>query len=303
MNQLVKKVRQCSIAIRSDPFLRASICELQKQHNLDELPLVNDEGNNWNSTFLMIRRYIKVHYQVLIVLNDQKFDDIRLNEEDLSVLKDFEELISNFNDLITVFSSEKNSCCSYIIPGFKTLLDYTKSFEAKSGLAKHLQGNLIKTIEFCIAKYEIFENEDLMLFTFLDPRFKAFPMFPANLKDGFQSRAIKRAKEMFVSIEGEPSDEYSQPPAKRPIFELFGIQTSRPRCEKANKSCFKKLITDINKYTIDNSSCPVSTLAYWKFSEYKCLGKLARVVLSCLPVSTPSEWSFLDSSCQKWYQG
>ncbi len=195
VNVLIKKVRFCSNTIRNSTVLRENLKTSQRQNRIPQLESINDVKTRWNSTFLMVDRYIKIHNEVRLVLHDKKYDDIRLSESDLKNLEIFVKLLSHFLDVTIVLSTEVTSTASQVIPMFKLLDNQAKAFQAANDFGRHLQSALIKSIHFYTTKYQIFENLDLITLTFLDPRLKSFRGFPAGERPALIAKAVKHLKE------------------------------------------------------------------------------------------------------------
>ncbi len=118
---------------------------------------------------MIAERYILIHDDVKLVLNERKYDDIRLSEEDVTNLGYFVQLLSHLKDVTVVLSTEITSTASQVIPLFKVLLTQATIYAPKNDFARNLQSSRLKSIQFYIIKYKIFENLDLITLTFLDP--------------------------------------------------------------------------------------------------------------------------------------
>jgi hypothetical protein len=195
VSNLLQKVRFCCNSIRNSTTLRENLEVIQIQNINSVLEPISDVKTQWNSTFLMIERYIQIHSDVLYLLRDPEFNDIRINDQELENLKVISDLFSNFLDATIVLSTETTSTASQVIPMFKTLLNHSIAYKATRSFGKNLQSCLVKSIQFYTKKYEIIDNLDLITLTFLDARLKDFRFFPPEERASYISRATKHVKE------------------------------------------------------------------------------------------------------------
>lgn len=251
---------------------------------------------------MMVDRFIEIWEELQLVMHDEKFDDIRVEQADMVKLEAFSTLLGLFQDATLMLSAEKTSTAGLVIPVLKGILKIIREVAPTDRYSYALKLSLLNATEFYIDKYRIFEDNDLILLTFLHPFGKTFENFSEQEAKSYKARAILKIREVFEALEssrdpaGDPEPQPISPVAKRPLMAMFNFE---PAVERSDLSPKQALENEIKKYSKEDRS-NVETIKFWKESKYKVLAEVALSVLACLATSTPSERSFSATGYQTW---
>jgi hypothetical protein len=73
-------------------------------------------------------------------------------------------------------------------------------YVSKTDFSRYLKSQIVSSINHYVAKYDLFNDPDLLMFSFLDPTFKSFDMFSPEEQKRNQKIAIDRIKVIFIFI-------------------------------------------------------------------------------------------------------
>ncbi|RNA27428.1 zinc finger BED domain-containing 1-like [Brachionus plicatilis] len=170
---------------------------IKKQSEISEKQLsIVQQVTRWNSTFLMVESVIKNKESLNPILSkDQKHKNLQLKSNEVEILEDAMLVLQTFYNITEDISSEYSATSSLIIPAFTTLI---KACEINVD-DKHFSvgfKQLIKIyIDFYTEKYGIFENKDLVLAAFLDPRYKKFSSSTETQRNEFIEMAERQIRD------------------------------------------------------------------------------------------------------------
>ena len=154
---------------RSIPSLH-KLEALQVQLGYPKLRLLTDVITRWDSKYLMLSRSLEMRRELGIYLNENNFGtSFSPNEWDL--MEKLVTLLKAFHE-VTKSMSERYANSSQIIPQTKVLKYFVKDTVTKlklTGLGTTLD-SLEESFKTRLGKY--LENENCILATYLDPKFK-----------------------------------------------------------------------------------------------------------------------------------
>ena len=157
-----------------------------------KLRLITDVITRWDSKYLMISRTLDMRRELVIYINENNFaTSFSPNEWDL--MEKLVTLLKAFHQ-VTKSMSERYANSSQIIPQTKVLKYFVKDTVTKlnlTGLGTTLD-SLEKSFKTRLGKY--LENENCILATYLDPKFK----FSAFKDEDPQSIRGKEAIQLLV---------------------------------------------------------------------------------------------------------
>lgn len=131
------------------------LSEMQKNLSLPNHKLILDVKTRWNSSYLMIERFMEQRLAVSASLDDPRLDgqlDARLVKSDLDELQirkanEYLELMKHFYDATKVVSSENSPCASLILT-IQTALEKTFTVaEADSEFVKKLKNTVLNDLQ------------------------------------------------------------------------------------------------------------------------------------------------------------
>ena len=138
--------------------------------------MVNDVSTRWNSTYEMFCRLLLIRESVNNTLRRASdYDELHIKETiDVPLIRDFINVMFCFEQATKVLSLEKSETASIIQNLFITIKIWLTSNNSKISIktceGKLLQSALVKSFDFYMKKYQIFDSNLLKAATFIDPR-------------------------------------------------------------------------------------------------------------------------------------
>ncbi|XP_066585487.1 zinc finger BED domain-containing protein 4-like [Prorops nasuta] len=143
---------------------------IQEQLQLPVKKLIQDVDTRWNSTYYLLERLLEQKQAInLYIIDKPDISDLTYHQWELinnilNLLKPFEE--------ITKIVSQRDSCISEIIPFICTLRKFLQTDSNIFSGVGSMKEDLLQNINKRFTEYTIFNNKNLIIATFLDPRFK-----------------------------------------------------------------------------------------------------------------------------------
>ncbi|XP_018122472.1 zinc finger BED domain-containing protein 6 [Xenopus laevis] len=187
---------------------RSTLSELQFQNNLPNRPLKLETLPHWTSTFYMLQRLIEQQKAIEEYLESHKLEiaDLHLTSSNWSLISCLVELLQPF-EMVTREVSASGSCLSQVLPEVRYLHIFLKQirghFESKGDVnGVILTDNFTLKISSDFGINEMFQREEYVLSTLLDPRFKGrieAILPPGSDIDHWKQVLVKKVKEIMSS--------------------------------------------------------------------------------------------------------
>ncbi|XP_018079550.1 zinc finger BED domain-containing protein 6-like [Xenopus laevis] len=327
----------CSHFIHS-ASARKTLSELQFQNNLPNRHLKPETVPHWTSTFYMLQRLLEQQRAIEEYLGSLKLEtaDLHLTSSNWSLMACLVDLLQPF-EMVTREVSAGGSCLSQVLPEVRYLHIFLKQirghFESKGDVkGVILIDNFTLKISSDFGINEMFQREEYVLSTLLDPRFKGrieAILPPGSDIDLWKQILVKKVKEIMSSslwpashfkdssLESDllASKNYhvaegGMNSQRRTLVAPPLIQKEKSLIEHlesvgllASKTTGASLSTEshsacvmVEKYLQDNQTIGAKEdpLVYWKTRKclWPALAKLAFMYLTCPPSSIFAERVF-----------
>lgn len=277
MKDLVTGVRNLVDSIKGSPKRTQTFEDIQKmlQPNIRPLKLVADVSTRWNSTYLMLRRVLKLKEPISkALLNMPDLRNIEIDWEQLEEILDF---LKPMHDMTVKFSEQNQNPISLIAP----ILPHLSQEMSKSA---YTNKDIKKAADDFLKKISLYDgklyNDITEMAAILDPRIKSSFLQVSSSLDAKIDASNKISK--HLTITGESSSR-----STRDGTSIF---------EKIYRS---KDTNEIERYLSDSLELgETKVLDYWRANEknYPGLFKLARIVFCAQATSVASERSFSSAS-------
>jgi zinc finger BED domain-containing protein 1 (E3 SUMO-protein ligase ZBED1) len=246
--------------------------------------LLQENNTRWNSCFHMLKRIVLLSDNINDTLQILKKDEHILSNEDLKLVDHVISLLQPFEEITNNLSGESYITSSLVLPAIDNCIT---SVEKKSFVGNSKMQNFQNHLSECLKErfQHLFEDEDFILATFLDQKFKGLKMikeeqtketFFLKLKQKMKSihvddSPIKRKKEKFSSLFAEYHEE---------------------TIEETLEETEEELQSYIN-YKLTETELNMNPLVFWKHeNRWKRLQSLTQKVFTICATSTSSERGF-----------
>ena len=254
----------------------------------------------WNSTYLMLERFLEIKTAVILFLSDSSISiDDPPNLDDWKVAEKLVEVLQPLYGMTNDLSAEKQVTISLVIPMTRVLLLTYETDEDEFGVAARLKLELFKSIKKRLGE-TVEDNKIYAVSTLLDPRFKHKAFFTGNAK-------VENAKK-FVKIEAfkigllkepeENGEEESLEPPKKKSKDPWSLWDSKVKSMKKekNKPAVDIIDAELEKFLsdpiLDRSDDP---LTWWNSLGQTTYPNLYQIFMKVMIVpasSVPSERLF-----------
>ncbi|XP_050311482.1 E3 SUMO-protein ligase ZBED1-like [Anthonomus grandis grandis] len=230
---------------------------VQRQHGKEPKKLEKDVATRWNSTYLMLERFVELEEAIRTTL--ALMDSVSLPvipTEEWTFMKELVIILKPFFDVTELMSGEKYVTLSLVIimtNGLKNVCnEMLNSDQFTTEVSQNFIKNLIQNITSRLGDLE--SSKTLIVSTFLDPRFK-------NI--GFSNPVVSdKAKEYVTGLvaqnirarcetTGEAGLEVGAGNAtsEKPLFDLWKqFNKSVSSHPKVNQSPQARAIVEVNRY-------------------------------------------------------
>lgn len=313
---IIKKIKIIVTGFNKASFLRDQLIAKQEESD-DPLTfykiLIQDVKTRWNSTYLLLDRYILLFKYVCQTINDLvknskkkkkylKYQRSLLNETELELAIIVKTMLKPFFFVTKLLSTEKSTTLDIVLPSCLYVRYKITFFEYDSEYTEKVKTLMLNSFNFYIEKYEIMTNPLLICAAFLNPEHRSFKHSTNEEKDYF----IDVSKNFLINTwkKLRKDDNNNVEEQETPLT---------PSSAKSNASFFNLInecqitSTDINiveneilLYIKDTYIDEFSK--YWvaRQSIYPSLFKITRIILGCPATSVASERLFSNSSDQMW---
>ncbi|CAI5994789.1 unnamed protein product [Closterium sp. NIES-65] len=170
---------------RSENFARQQRI-LKRRDDAPVLRLICDSPTRWGSTYDMIVRALELQQALALLLMRtdvsigggecgvtlrEQLDGLRLTDVHWDALVELKEFLEPFNSITKAAEGSLYPTAASVVPLYNQLLDKLEISFRKEGVTP-LRQALISAALAKLKKYKYGENEELVIATFLDPRYK-----------------------------------------------------------------------------------------------------------------------------------
>ncbi|XP_069502009.1 zinc finger BED domain-containing protein 6-like [Ambystoma mexicanum] len=192
---------------------RQTLTELQEQNNLPKHPLKQETASHWNATYYMLERLLEQQKAVHEYIGMQQ-----IGSSDVVLTSTYWNLISTVVALLQPFEmatrelSANNASLSQVLPEVRYLHIFLKQIRGHfeilgDGSAIALVDSLSYKLSSDCGINEMFNQEEYVLATLLDPRFKgrieAILPLGADI-DHWKQVTVKKVKEIMLASSAPP---------------------------------------------------------------------------------------------------
>ncbi|KYN16919.1 Zinc finger BED domain-containing protein 1 [Trachymyrmex cornetzi] len=275
LKPIIQKVKRIVTFFKCSVNATHALKKLQRQEGKTEdkiLKLKQECKTRWNSTFLMISRFLQLANHVSAVLINNSIlgsadSPEMISRAELKAIEDACELLSPI-ELVTVeISREKYVTCSKIIPIVNCSMVTIDRLIPKTEVSASLKQNILNQIKqrFYSEKSNIEKNSFLAISTLLDPRYKKMHFHSITAVSYAQTKVNKLMKEMF---ESENENSYSESNIESNIkkHNVWNIHDELVTSRSENLDEFGEnggLSAEFRQYLIspvaDRRKCPLKT--------------------------------------------
>lgn len=290
---IVEEVKKIVIHFKKSCLATQKLCEVQKSLNMEELKLKQDVPTRWNSTYVMLERFLKNRIALGVCIDTLKINS-SLKNEDWETMSQAITILKYFDEATQHASAEKVATLSKMGLLIRVLKKNIGDYKEKTQNIKEEVNLLINSlIEGLSSRFESIEEDIYVTQSMiLDPR----------LKKNSLANEPERFKEAYEAIVNEITplfENTSLPEATKekdvPVDSIFYDFLSNMNYTDENLSPQLAARKEIDSYLkLNNIRFSEDPIEWWK-TEGKQFSKLYHLFLRrfCIPAtSVPSERIF-----------
>ncbi|KAL0868272.1 hypothetical protein ABMA27_007803 [Loxostege sticticalis] len=172
------KVKQVVEYFKRSSHAQTKLKEIQKQLNVADLKLKQDEATRWNSTYDILTRIVAIKDAVIATLALLR-NDLSLSTDDWQIIEQAIPILKIFNDVTIEISAEKNVTLSKVSQNltlYKIMSNFVKGLLRGANNTPRMPQiqSLLTTLDQQLdRRFAHLESNDMYAeATILDPRFK-----------------------------------------------------------------------------------------------------------------------------------
>ena len=266
--------------------------------------LVGRCPTRWSSTFLVIKRLLRVQEPLRQILAEREQDAIQ--PSDWKLLKEMHELLFPFAQMTTLTSGETYVTLSKVIPCVLLMKSTLKKHVDNRSSLSNVAKNMIKEVDQRFGHLLDPDHPDhdpvYAVATFFDRRYKT--LLRKELLASTKKAIVATVRETFEGVSDNDTDSdlspTKEPPNKRPCvdpltafvdeFEMHTINTGPVHTERGRrKSITGRLNLAVDEYEGVLRSSDADPLEYWiSKSDDLLLGTLAPYAINTLSIPVSS---------------
>ncbi|XP_025016286.1 zinc finger BED domain-containing protein 1-like [Tetranychus urticae] len=167
---LFNSVRKIVTNLKQSCKLMSDLRDERVSSGKEDLKPIQDVITRWNSSYLMIERYLELRIEISYVLLKHSKRDDDLTDSQVNILQEIVTLLKPLYEMTLDISGEKYVTISRVIPLVVSAITYISTIRVETSIAKRFK---LKVIANLNARFENIENKKVFgLATLLDPRFK-----------------------------------------------------------------------------------------------------------------------------------
>ncbi|XP_041830824.1 E3 SUMO-protein ligase ZBED1-like isoform X2 [Melanotaenia boesemani] len=242
-------------------------------------PLIQDVSTRWNSTLLMVSRYLRNQEAVNTTLAQQKHNLATLTNLECVKLQKLEDVLEPCRYVTELLGGESYVSCSVVLPALCHLKRVMEPTDEDQGYMMKFKTTFLKDLDTRKANIN---NRWLKMATALDPRFKDLKSIPKDERDEVWTWLGEMLAEAGPAPAQPTEDE---PAAKKSLLLLCSSDSDSDKEEPRLLARYKA------EPCIGMRECP---LEWWAAhtSAYGQLSSIARKYLATPATSVPCERLF-----------
>ncbi|KAG8225382.1 hypothetical protein J437_LFUL016807 [Ladona fulva] len=297
ISELLEKVRRIVSFFNENPQVNESLFAFQKRQGLQSTKkLIIDEPTQWNTTFHMLKTFIKLEKGIRSVSKGS----VCLDELEWVSVKELVKILHPFAAVTKLISEENFMVASYITVVTKGLME--GCIEVQSTLVSHRAKLFCKSIlDALSSRFGNLECSDIMgITTYLDPRFKEVAFPDQDVEERIRDLIIKLLNDAVGDESNEQEDVRVEKPETDPLFKFFDRNA---RLLKPSNSQRNRGELEMQRY-IDEELLPrnKNPLEWWrsKRCNYPHLSQIAMGYLCIVATSSMAELSYIEGGINKF---
>jgi hypothetical protein len=207
VNKLLSRVRIVVAYFHRSPKASAALIKAQNEQELPVHKLIQDVSTRWNSTLEMLERYLEQQAAIysVVALKDHRNLLAQLERTDELDIEKIVKVLKPMKTITTILSSDRNPCCSMILPIKETI--------KKNCIVTDDDGTLVKEMKHAIWTdfKDRYTEPDVVKFlqqcVVLDPRYLNRLPEPDMKKDVLEQLKIKVIRSSAVSDTETPNSD------------------------------------------------------------------------------------------------
>lgn len=253
LDTAIEKVRAITFEIKNSARLTFKLKKAQKDAGQKPLGVIKDVVTRWNSTFMMIERYIKLEYYLEdLVMNDVKLAENMLLDTETMQLRHSVELLRPFKVATDFFSCSQSQNLGAVVNVYRELVSKMRDARDSDLFSSTLSTRLLHALE---TRCDKFESRDNMLAAALDPMWKSSPFIE---QDELHTVLMDALNSPLEEGRNNTSQNYQGRAADSALFSVF----SRPNASFSNEE-------SVQTYLDDKAGSQIEYLNWWKLNESK----------------------------------
>ncbi|XP_072400765.1 E3 SUMO-protein ligase ZBED1-like [Diabrotica undecimpunctata] len=259
----LNKVSKIVTHFKQSANAKNKLDNVQRQQGKEPKKLKKDVVTRWNSTYLMLERFVELEEAIRTTL--ALMDSVSLPvipTEEWTFIKELIIILKPFYDITELMSAEKYVTLSLVIVitnGLKNVCnDMLSSNQFSNDISKRVIEKLIESITFRLGNLE--SSITLIVSTFLDPRFKNVCFIKPGTFDkakeiviGLVAQNIKANstsnEDVMMEVESANTSRTLESETEKPLFDIWKqLNKSVSSQPKLNQSPQARAIVEVNHY-------------------------------------------------------
>lgn len=275
-------------------FFKHSVSAYDDLRKLTSLKLIQSVITRWNSTYIMLERFVTLYEQVVSVLLKYPKSPSILSAAEIEIIKDIVVIMRPFFTVTKEISGNSSVTASKVIPLVNCLKKKVEIIETHSETSRSLKDSILQQIS---KRFGSIENVKILsVATLLDPRFKKIHFTnPVSCSDAVQ-KVLHSMRETEENVAVTTRTQHELPNVVSERDSVWDYH--KELVNKANTSYDNipgEMPTEL-KFFLNQPLADINTdpLEYWALNKmsFPKVYSVAKKYLAVVPTSTPSERLF-----------
>lgn len=300
-NTVIEKVSAIVSRYSYSTLAKQNLQKFQKETNTVEHQMVKNVATRWNSEYLMLSRFLEQRAAITLELSDSGEDG--LTSQQWKLIEGYVQVLKPIAEYTADLGSTKQPTLSMVNPvlfEIKNTLDEFLRKPSNKGSGIQFARALLNNVKLRFPDCKYKDNDQYVLATLLDPRFKALLMDEEEAQDKLVRAALKKKMEKggeFVSPLSSPdkTTDGESAPKKSKWSNLGKLTKSKAEQHSDNSDLLSKEVQIyLSLPTIDVETG--DAIKWWKTNghSFPNLLPLASEYLGICATEVPSERVFSD---------